>query len=117
MSNVTLQEIADLTALEFRVTLEDMRARYTGVGGRKAAHPPALVARYVAIWLMRRHTEASLREVADFFQAYHQRIGEIVQAVETWKASVRDISDTIERIERHIDDIHEARLEKEFGPL
>lgn len=117
MSNVTIEEIAGLTAAEFNVAVADMQARFH-VGGRNPERPPALVARNIAMWLARRHTQMTYKRIGAFFGIGRaESVREYALAAGSWRKVNLNIREAVERIERNIDDIHEARLEAELGPM
>lgn len=115
MSNITIQEIADLTAAEFGVTLEEMRGRFH-LGGRQPDHPPALLARYVVAWLARRHTQMTFTEIGEFVNVLRREtVRDYPPFVDARREASRKFREAVERIERHIDDIHEARVDAMAG--
>lgn len=113
MSNVTIQEIADLAAVEFGVSVEQMCSQFR-TNGRSPQRPHALIARNVSIWIIRRHTEVSLTGIGQFFGiATHETLHRAVDYVESRRGLDRAFADRVESIERCIDDIHEMRMDAE----
>lgn len=113
MSNVSANEVFELTAEAFGVTLAEMGAHYRG--RHRNALPRPLVARGVAVVLASRHTCALAPEMAKLcgrttrtcghrFTAHGRRVAEFM-------AEDAGIQQLVELVEQGIDELHEARAD------
>lgn len=114
MSNVTPDEIVDLTAREFKIQKVEMKGRWFGSWGRGTC-PPALTARKVATLLIQRHTEERTGATLARFCLSASNPGRIrldAIDIETRLATDADLRAAIDGIERRIDELHETRVAK-----
>ena len=109
MSNVTLEEIVEITAREFSISPNEMRARFRV--GKSRNRPVPMIARNVAIWLICRHTQTPAGKVGRYFKLNTRTpIEQAVDYVETRREIDPAFANRVERIERWIDDLHELRV-------
>lgn len=116
MSHISLEEIAELCAREFGVSVEQMRQRQWSNGKGQAT--PAHIARNAVVWLARRHTKRSFGEIArcvGLDGAQRRRAAE--RAAKAFQALLEtgELDDHLERIEAEIDRIHEARIDQRLA--
>lgn len=112
MSNVTLDEVIDLTADAFGISRKELRN----------AHKPKRVswktyARYCAMMLALRHTQHgswAIRTALGMTGGGSQArdLAMIVKRIEAEIAESRTLASVIEGIERRIEIVHEARVDE-----
>jgi ATPase involved in DNA replication initiation len=110
VSNVYLHEIVDLCAKEYGITSERMRTPTARNAPRRS---PEFEARKVYLWLAKRHTDRSLKQIIAM-------VG--LTSIDYARQAMREVEDRlredqafaarVERIEQGIDQYHEARLDR-----
>lgn len=111
MSNVTPGEIVDLVCAEFGLLPIELKGKWLG-NWRATGWPPALKARKVAVHLIRRHTQATNRDILlRFGMGPHNpsKVRDDDNHVKIEVQTDRELRATVARIENAIDQLHEAR--------
>ncbi|HXF55653.1 MAG TPA: helix-turn-helix domain-containing protein [Hyphomicrobiaceae bacterium] len=111
MSRIEPQEIIDFCAEMYGVSLEELRTQHGRVRAEPGNMRPVGECRAVAVYLIRRHTMATLREIAALLgQSDRTWVRVMGEKIEHLRRHGGELANRIEAIERRIDDVHEGRM-------
>jgi hypothetical protein len=121
VSCIEPEEIAQITAAVFGVTLEEMGEPAPSDRRKSAFTRPGYAARACAVTLIQRHTNATCRAsfMAVGLSGHHhiERMYTLIEVFRRYAARHPEIERRVEAIERQIDDIHEQRIEALNAPV
>ena len=113
MSNVTPDEIVDLTCRAFGLLSLELKGRWSGNWQGKN-RPSAMTAREVAVYLIRRHTRDSNAQILARFALSTNnpaRVRELEGNARIALRGDRDLAGIVAGIEDRIDELHELRAD------
>ena len=112
MSNVSPAEIVVTVARAFELLPSSFRGRFCG-NWAAMVRPRPLVARQIAVMLIKRHTLASDRGICELFglagRPDRYKLGEQVKVAERDCRMDPKLSAIVEAVEMEIDELHERR--------